>query len=288
MSCGDNCCECNCQPEEEVRTQVREGYSKIAAQTCCGTGVSCCGSAPQAADQLAQTLGYSVEQLKMLPEGTNMGLSCGNPSAVAALKEGEVVLDLGSGGGMDVFIAGLKVGQSGRAIGVDMTAAMIDKARKNAKIFTERSGLSNVEFRLGEIEHLPCADSSVDVIISNCVLNLSQNKEQVWREIFRVLKPNGRVAISDMALLKLLPPQVKQIVNALCGCVTGAVLLEETQKLVEKVGLINVVLKQKPEYVAAMTSFKDPLYKEVINYLPKDASVQDYLTSVEVQATKPK
>ncbi|CAL6013065.1 Arsenite_methyltransferase [Hexamita inflata] len=287
MNCTDKkCCEGNCKPEEEVRQQVREQYSKIATQKCCGTGVSCCGSAPQAADQLAKTLGYTVEQLKMLPEGANMGLSCGNPSDVASLKEGDIVLDLGSGGGMDVFVAGLTVGQTGRAIGVDMTAAMIDKARQNAKIFTERSGLSNVEFRLGEIEHLPCADSSVDVVISNCVLNLSQNKEQVWREIFRVLKPNGRVSISDMALLKLLPPQVKQVVNALYGGVTGAVL--ETQKMVENAGLTNVVLKQKPEYVAAMTSFNDPLYKEVINYLPKDATPSDYLSAVEVQANKPK
>ena len=157
-----------------------------------------------------------------MPDGANLGLSCGNPAALAALKSGEVVLDLGSGGGFDVFIAGRKVGASGRAIGVDMTAEMISRARGNAASYREQTGLDNVEFRLGEIEHLPVADYSVDVIISNCVINLSPDKPQVWREIGRVLKPGGRVAVSDIALLKPLPPEIVKMVEAMVGCIAEA------------------------------------------------------------------
>ncbi len=180
---------------EAVRAAVREGYGKIASSSgsCCSTARSCCGSSPEASEGLAKHIGYSSEDLAALPEGANMGLSCGNPNALAALQPGEVVLDLGSGGGFDVFIAGRKVGPSGRAIGVDMTPEMLAKSRKNTAAFRERSGLNNVEFRLGEIEHLPVADASVDAIISNCVINLSPDKPQVWREISRVLKPGGRV-----------------------------------------------------------------------------------------------
>lgn len=208
--------------EQAVRELVRDGYAKIAEETTagdCRPGVSCCGSSPQDADQLARELGYSAEELQALPEGANMGLSCGNPAALAALKPGEVVLDLGSGGGFDVFIAGRKVGPSGRAIGVDMTSEMLAKARKNIAFYRELTKLENVEFRLGEIEHLPVADNSVDAIISNCVINLSPAKPQVWREIARVLKPGGRVAVSDMALLKPLPTEVLALVEALVGCV---------------------------------------------------------------------
>ena len=193
---------------EVVRDIVRQGYARIARDTsagCCGTGVSCCGSSPQDSDKLAKELGYSLEELKALPEGANMGLSCGNPAALAALNPGEVVLDLGSGGGFDVFIAGRKVGATGRAIGVDMTPDMLAKARRNLTAYREQTGLDNVDFRLGEIEHLPVPDCSVDAVISNCVINLSPDKPQVWREIARVLKPGGRVAVSDMALLKPLP-----------------------------------------------------------------------------------
>ena len=211
---------------ESVRQTVREGYGHIAQKdgSCC-SGVSCCGSNAQDSAQLARYVGYSAEELAMLPDGANMGLSCGNPNALAALQPGEVVLDLGSGGGFDVFIAARKVGATGRAIGVDMTPEMLAKARKNIASYRERSGLDNVEFRLGEIEHLPLADNSVDAVISNCVINLSPDKPQVWREIARVLKPGGRAAVSDLALLQPLPAEISKMVEALIGCVAGAVLV---------------------------------------------------------------
>ena len=274
---------------EAVRRMVRDGYAKIAQDTfagCCGSGVSCCGSAPQDADKLARELGYSVEELKALPDGANMGLSCGNPAALAALKPGEVVLDLGSGGGFDVFIAGRKVGATGRAIGVDMTPEMLAKARRNTAGYRKETGLDNVEFRLGEIEHLPVADNIVDVIISNCVINLSPAKPQVWREMARVLKPGGRVAVSDMALLKPLPPEVLKMVEAIVGCVAGAVLVSETGRMAKEAGLTGISLKVKTDYVAKMLDFEDPLYKKLIQLLPAGTKPADFITSLEVQARK--
>ncbi len=216
-----------------------------------------------------------------------MGLSCGNPAALAALKPGEVVLDLGSGGGFDVFIAGRKVGASGRAVGVDMTPEMLAKARKNIAFYSEQTKLENVEFRLGEIEHLPVADNSVDAIISNCVINLSPDKPQVWREMARVLKPGGRVAVSDVALLKPLPAEVLKMVEALVGCVAGAALASDTTRWAREAGLADIVLKPKAEYVEAMTSFEDPLYKQIVAHLPPGAKPGDYVVSLEVQARKP-
>jgi SAM-dependent methyltransferase len=274
---------------ETVRRMVREGYAKIAQDTsagCGSPGVSCCGSAPQDADKLARELGYSVEELKSLPDGANMGLSCGNPAALAALKPGEVVLDLGSGGGFDVFIAGRKVGATGRAIGVDMTPEMLAKARRNTAGYRKETGLDNVEFRLGEIEHLPVADNSVDVIISNCVINLSPAKPRVWREMARVLKPGGRVAVSDMALLKPLPPGVLKMVEAIVGCVAGAVLVSETGHMAKEAGLTDITLKVKTDYVAKMLDFEDPLYKKLIQLLPAGTKPADFITSLEVQARK--
>ena len=275
---------------DSLRQLVREGYAKIAQDTaagCCSPGVSCCGSAPQDADKLARELGYTVEELKALPEGANMGLSCGNPAALAALKPGETVLDLGSGGGFDVFIAGRKVGATGRAIGVDMTPEMLGKARRNIASYSKETGLGNVEFRLGEIEHLPVADNSVDAIISNCVINLSPDKAQVWREMARVLKPGGRVAVSDMALVKPLPPEVLKMVEALVGCVAGAALVSETGRMAREAGLTDIVLKVKSGYVEAMESFEDPLYQKILELLPVGAKPSDYITSLEVQALKP-
>ena len=273
---------------ETVREAVREGYAKIAKKdgACC-SGVSCCGSSAEESAQLAQYVGYSAEELAALPEGANMGLSCGNPNALAALRQGEVVLDLGAGGGFDVFIAARKVGATGRAIGVDMTPEMLARARKNVAGYKKRSGLDNVEFRLGEIEHLPVADASVDVVISNCVINLSPDKPQVWREIARVLKPGGRVAVSDLALLKPLPAPVVGMVEALVGCVAGAVLVAETERMAREAGLTEIRLKPKTDYVKAMTDWNDPLYKKIVDHLPAGAGPGDYITSLEVTATQP-
>jgi SAM-dependent methyltransferase len=275
---------------EAVREAVREGYAKIARDTsagCCSPGVSCCGSSPKDSEQLAKELGYSVEELQALPEGANMGLSCGNPAALAALKPGEIVLDLGSGGGFDVFIAGRKVGATGRAIGVDMTPDMLAKARRNTALYREQTGFDNVEFRLGEIEHLPVADNSVDVIISNCVLNLSPDKQQVWNEIVRVLKPGGRVAVSDIALLRPLPGEVLELVEALVGCVAGAGLASDTEQMARSAGLRSILLKSKPGYIEAMTNWEDPLYRRILSLLPAGARPSEYITSLEVQGRKP-
>ncbi len=269
--------------DEEVRGIIREQYGKIAKQggSCCCSS-SCCGTPP--ADAVATVVGYSNEDLAGLPAGANMGLSCGNPTAFASLKPGEVVLDLGSGGGFDVFIAARKVGASGRAIGVDMTPDMLDKARRHALSFQKETGLSNVEFRLGEIEHLPVADSSVDVVISNCVINLSPDKPQVWREIARVLKPGGRVSVSDLALLQPLPDAVRESVQALVGCIAGAVLVEQTREMIRSAGLIEDALEAKSEYIAQMSEWSDPLYQEIAASLPSGTKPNDYVTSLYITA----
>ena len=273
---------------DHVRKQVREGYARIATGggSCCGPTSTCCGSPPPAADELARTIGYSADDLATLPEGANLGLSCGNPNALAALRPGEVVLDLGAGGGFDVFIAAGKVGLTGRAIGVDMTPEMLAKARNNLAGFRQQSGLDNVEFRLGEIEHLPVADQSVDVVISNCVINLSPDKPQVWREIARVLKPGGRVAVSDLALLQPLPAEVLAMVEALVGCVAGAVLVGETERMAREAGLTDILLDPKPAYIEAMTNSNDPLYQEITGHLPVGAKPADYVASLEIRARK--
>lgn len=267
---------------------VREGYGKIAGSesSCCGPSPTCCGSTPVASEELAKHIGYSVEELAALPEGANMGLSCGNPNALAALQRGEVVLDLGAGGGFDVFIAGRKVGPTGRAIGVDMTPEMLAKARKNIATYQELTGLDNVEFRLGEIEHLPLADASVDAVISNCVINLSPDKPQVWREIARVLKPGGRVAVSDLALLKPLPPAVAESVEALVGCVAGAALVSDTERMAKEAGLGDIVLNPTSAYIDGMVDWQDPLYQKIVSHLPAGTKPSDYVTSLEITACK--
>ena len=275
------------ETQETVREAVRKGYGEIARKgtSCCGPAASCCGSGSAAG--VAQAVGYSEAELAALPEGANMGLSCGNPTAIASLQPGEVVLDLGSGGGFDVFVAGRKVGPTGRVIGVDMTADMVAKARRNVAAYRKTSRLDNVEFRLGEIEHLPVADASVDVVISNCVLNLSPDKPQVWREIARVLRPGGRVAISDLALLKPLPKKILAMIESLVGCIAGAVLADDTRAMAEEAGLAKIVLTPKSGYVDAMMDWNDPLYRKIVAALPKGARASDYIVSLDVAARKP-
>ncbi|MFN8391807.1 MAG: arsenite methyltransferase [Bdellovibrionota bacterium] len=282
---------------DSVREQVREGYKTIAKAGiftvqnetdtgCCSTG-GCCGNSDLDVNELVKSIGYNDSDLSAVPDTANMGLSCGNPTAIASLREGEVVLDLGSGGGFDAFVAGPKVGNNGKVIGVDMTAEMISKARAAIPVYSEHTGLSNVEFRLGEIENLPVADSSVDVIISNCVINLSPNKPRVWEEISRVLRPGGRVAISDLALLKPLPPEVMTMVAALVGCVAGASLVEDVERIAREAGLAEIKLLSKPEYIEAMTSWKDPLYQQILAALPPGSKASDYITSLDISAVKP-
>ncbi len=275
------------QDHETVRARVREGYGAIARQggSCCGPAKSCCGGSN--ADAVAAGVGYSADELALLPEGANMGLSCGNPTAIAGLKPGEVLLDLGSGGGFDAFIAGTKVGGGGRVIGVDMTPDMVARARKNTAAYREKTGLDNVEFRLGEIEHLPVADNSIDVVISNCVINLSPDKPQVWREIFRVLKPGGRAAISDLALLQPLPPDISSMVEALVGCIAGAVLVKDTERMATEAGLTDIVLEEKRDYVEKMADWNDPLFRKILDALPRGTRVSDFVTSLYICAKKP-
>jgi SAM-dependent methyltransferase len=275
---------------EQIREEVRTGYADIATgrqSSCCGERSSCCERRDSAAPELlAKSLGYDEKDIANLPEGANMGLSCGNPVAIAALQEGQVVLDLGSGGGFDVFQAGERVKAAGHVIGVDMTPEMISKARKNAEHYCRRTGLNNVEFRLGEIEHLPVPDASVDVVLSNCVINLSPTKPQVWSEIFRVLKPGGKVAISDLALLKPLHDSFREMVAALVGCVAGAVLVDETEAMLTKAGFTSITLTPKPDYVRNMLTWNDPLYKELTEALPTGEELTDYVVSLSIEACK--
>lgn len=275
-----------------VREHVRAGYAEVARTGGMGSGSgccssqSCCGSVATGADQLARSVGYSEAELATLPEGANMDLSCGNPTALASLKPGEVVVDLGSGGGFDCFLAGPRVGAGGRVIGVDMTPEMLAKARANVAAYRKRTNLDNVEFRLGEIEHLPVADQTADVVISNCVINLSPDKPQVWREIARVLKPGGRVAVSDLALLRPLPAEVRGMVEALVGCVAGAVLVEETEQYAREAGLADIRLEQKGGYMTSLGDLQDPLYRKMAAALPAGTQPADFVTSLNVTARK--
>ena len=232
--------------DKTIRKAVRERYSQRARDgaSCCAKSRSCCGTQ----DSVSQAIGYSVKELGAVPEGADLGLGCGNPTALASLREGETVLDLGSGAGIDCFLAARAVGPTGCAIGVDMTAEMIDRARANAG----RNGIENVEFRLGEIEHLPVADRSVDVVVSNCVVNLSPDKPRVFREAFRALKPGGRMFLSDIVLLKPLPEEIRKSIEAYVGCVAGASMKADYLAAIEAAGFRDVeVLKE----VAADSAF---------------------------------
>ncbi len=263
---------------EKLRECVRQGYGQIAQ------GQSgCCGAPP---DRLAEAIGYTPDELAALPEGANMGLSCGNPTALAELGPGQTVLDLGSGGGLDVFIAAAKVGPAGRSIGVDMTAEMVAKARASLPEFAKKTGLTNVEFRLGEIEHLPAADASVDVVISNCVINLSPDKPQVWREIARVLKPGGKACVSDLALKKPLPEKIRQSAAAVISCVGGAVLIDETLRMAQQAGLHDVAVNEEAYDIDVIAECDDELYRQVKECLPASVKLSDYVVSVDVTARK--
>jgi len=279
------CCN-NSFKYQSVKDTVRAGYAAIAT----GQRAGCCGPAQRCGHvdptRLAQAVGYDAESLANLPEGANMGLSCGNPVAIAALQEGQIVLDLGSGGGFDVFQAGEKVKASGRVIGVDMTSEMLAKARRNIEHYRQHTGLDNVEFRLGEIEHLPLPDNSVDVVLSNCVINLSPDKPQVCRDDFRVLKHGGKLSVSDLALLKPLPDTIREMAAALVGCVAGAALVEETRAILEKTGFKSIVLTPKPDYVRNMQDWNDPLYKQIAETLPKGEEMADYVVSLSIEARK--
>jgi arsenite methyltransferase len=231
--------------DSEIRQNVREGYGKIAKEagsSCCGPkdkakGNSCCNTNTSTqAIKSSKSVGYTDEDINSVPDGANLGLGCGNPLALASLKEGETVLDLGSGAGFDCFLAANKVGKTGKVIGVDMTPEMLEKARENA-----RKGLYlNVEFRMGEIENLPVADNAVDVIISNCVINLSVDKSRVFKEAYRVLKPGGRLMVSDIVLTKELPEAVRKSVQAYVGCLGGAMLETDYLGAIEAAGFREV------------------------------------------------
>jgi arsenite methyltransferase len=223
--------------DTEIKTSVRQRYAQVAREStsCCSPKSCGCNSAPTAQD-IGKSIGYSEEDMAAVPEGANLGLGCGNPVALASLKEGETVLDLGSGAGFDCFLAAKKVGAGGRVIGVDMTPEMIDKARGNAR----KSNVKNVEFRLGEIENLPAADRSVDAIISNCVINLAPDKKRVFKEAFRVLKPGGRVMVSDIVLTQPLPENVRNSVEAYVGCIAGAALEADYLAAVKAAGFEDI------------------------------------------------
>jgi len=231
--------------KEDIKKIVRKDYGKIAKHdiSCCNSVSSCCGN-PDLAEDISRSIGYTEEELRASPEGANLGLGCGNPTALASLEEGEIVLDLGSGAGFDCFLAANKVGEKGQVIGVDMTPEMIDKARENA----EKGGYRNVEFRQGEIENLPIENDSVDVIISNCVINLSPEKKQVFNEAYRVLKSGGRLVVSDIVLLKELPDYIKNSVEAYVGCISGAIVKDRYLDLINDAGFQDVNITDETSF----------------------------------------
>ncbi|MHC4642969.1 MAG: arsenite methyltransferase [Planctomycetota bacterium] len=260
--------------DDEIRQAVRKNYGEIAksgAESCgCSPSASSSdGNKPSAADVSAR-IGYSADEVASVPEGANMGLGCGNPHAIASLQPGETVLDLGSGGGIDCFLAAKAVGREGRVIGVDMTPEMISKSRE----YTEKSKVSNVEFRLGEIEHIPAADNSVDVIMSNCVINLSPDKPSVYKEAFRVLKKGGRLAITDVVATAPMPAHIKESIELHAGCVAGAAQIDELKMMLEDAGFTNIRINPKEGS------------KEAIREWFPESKIEDYVVSATIEAVK--
>ncbi|MDD5020426.1 MAG: arsenite methyltransferase [Candidatus Omnitrophica bacterium] len=254
---------------DEIKKIVRDGYAKAVTRkkTCCASS-SCCGSTGRA-ENISKKVGYSDAEMNAVPEGANLGFGCGNPVAIASLKEGDVVLDLGSGAGFDAFLAAQRVGKTGRVIGVDMTPEMLKKARANA----EKGGYQNVEFRSGEIEKLPVEDGSIDVIISNCVINLSPDKEAVFQEAHRVLKMGGRLMVSDLVLVKELPAAIKESVEAYVGCLAGAIMKEEYLKCITMAGFQNVKVISESSYPV------DAMFENL-------KGAQEAVASIKVSAVK--
>ncbi len=266
--------------KQTVLDSVRERYAGFAETGTpggcgCDPSSTCCGpAAPVAAadqDAISRELGYSLEELAAVPEGANLGLGCGNPQAIAALKAGEVVLDLGAGAGFDCFLAARAVGETGRVIGVDMTPEMVGRARELART----SGFGNVEFRLGEIEHLPVANDSVDVIISNCVINLSPDKPAVFREAFRTLKPGGRLAVSDVVATAELPAEWLADMRMLSACISGAATVDEVEAMLADAGFGSIDIRPKEES------------REFIRFWEPGTKLEDYVLSASIQAVKP-
>lgn len=254
--------------KDDIRQVVRDKYSSVAQAT--NTDCGCSTSACCRPGDISIGLGYSQEQLAIIPEGANMGLGCGNPLAIASLKKGEVVLDLGSGGGFDCFLAAQAVGETGHVIGVDMTPEMVSKARQNSA----SAGFKNIEFRLGEIENLPVTDASVDVIISNCVINLSPEKPRVFKEAQRVLKPGGRLAISDVVATAQLPDEITNDLALYTGCVAGAASIDELTVILRKAGFTNILIQPKDE----SRDF-------IRNWMP-GMKVEDFVVSATIEAVK--
>ena len=273
--------------EEEIKKYVRDRYARAANQntSCCQPAPSCCGGGREK-DAISKSIGYTDQELKMVPEGANLGLGCGNPLALASLREGETVLDLGSGAGFDCFLAARQVGKSGKVIGVDMTPEMLDKARGNAK----KGEFTNVEFRLGEIENLPVADNQVDIVISNCVINLAPDKERVFQEAFRVLRPGGRLMVSDIVLKKELPEQIRTSVAAYTACVAGAETRENYLGAIRGAGFQEIRILD--ETVFPIKAFaNDPTAQEIVKNLKltpqKARELGESVISVKVSAMKP-
>jgi SAM-dependent methyltransferase len=257
---------------DEIRESVREHYGKVAAGGGVGCAPGCCGAPATTNDTSASArLGYSADELAAVPAGADLGLGCGNPQAIAALRAGETVLDLGSGAGFDCFLAARQVGPQGRVIGVDMTHAMIERARANAR----ELGVAHVEFRLGEIEQLPVADRSVDVILSNCVINLAPDKRRVFAEAFRVLKPGGRLAIADVVNVAPLPEGLRDDVAALTGCIAGAADADDIERTLAELGFVDVAVVVRPESRAFIR-----------DWMP-GSGVENYVASATIEATKP-